>query len=123
MGYNRKNQPYPALGKYLEILEKLLRDNKNARPKRTIRQLYEELVSLGYDGSESSVSRYAAKWKQKEQLIPVNACVPLFFDLGEAYQFDWSTEQVTLDNEIVSVKVAHFVLCYSRKKFIVPFFG
>ena len=117
MSYARKVQPYPALGEHLESLEKLLRDNKTARPKRTIRQLFEELQTLGYGGSESAVCRYAAKWKKQDQALPVAACVPLSFGLGEAYQFDWSTDKVLLDDEIVTVKVAHFVLCYSRKKF------
>ena len=102
----------------MEILEKLLRDNKNAKPKRTIRQLFEQLVEFEYTGSESSVNRYSVKWKEKNQIVPKVACVLFFFDLGEAYQFDWSSERVFLDNELVCIKVAHFVLCYSRKKFI-----
>ena len=44
--------------------------------------------------------------------------MPLVFGPGEAYQFDWSSEQVILGENVVNVKVAHFVLCYSRKKFI-----
>lgn len=49
--------------------------------------------------------------------------MPLSFAPGEAYQFDWSTEQVILAEEIISVKVAHFVLCYSRKKFAYIYFN
>jgi len=41
----------------------------------------------------------------------------LSFAPGEAYQFDWSTDKIVINDEIVSVKVAHFVLCYSRKRF------
>ena len=117
MSYARTSRPYPALGEHLESLEKLLRDNKTARPKRTIRQLFEELQTLGYSGSESAVCRYAAKWKKQDQPLPPSTCVPLSFGLGEAYRFDWSTDKVLPDNELVTVKVAHFVLCYSRKKF------
>ena len=37
--YVRKVQTYPSLQKYITNLEKLLRDNKNARPKRKIIQI------------------------------------------------------------------------------------
>lgn len=115
--YSRAVQPSPKLGKYIETLEKLLRDNKNARPKRTGRALFEELQCCGYSGSYSAVSRYISRWKERSAVTNVNACVPLSFAPGEAYQFDWSTDYVILGEEIVTVKVAHFVLCYSRKKF------
>ncbi len=116
--YTRTTQPSPKLGAYKEKLEKLLRDNKHSKPKKTGKALYEELKGYGYEGSYSAVSRYITGWKERSSEFNVNACVPLIFAPGEAYQFDWSTEQVILSEEIISVKVAHFVLCYSRKKFI-----
>ena len=45
------------------------------------------------------------------------ACIPLSFSPGEAFHFDWSTEHVVLNDEVVTVKVAHFTLCYSGKTF------
>lgn len=116
--YTRTTQPNPKLGAYIERLEKLLRDNKHSKPQKTGRALYEELKGYGYKGSYSAVSRYISSWKERSSEFNVNACVPLIFAPGEAYQFDWSTEQVILAEEMISVKVAHFVLCYSRKKFI-----
>lgn len=44
--------------------------------------------------------------------------MPLYFAPGEAYQFDWSEEWIELAGEIMSVKVCHFILCYSNKKFL-----
>lgn len=41
----------------------------------------------------------------------------LVFVWGEAYQFDWSEDSIIVNDVIIKVKVAHFVLCYSRKKF------
>lgn len=116
--YSRIVQPSPKLGEYIETLEKFLRDNKNARPRRTGRALFEELQCCGYTGSYSAVSRYISRWKERSAVTNVNACVPLSFAPGEAYQFDWSTDYVILGEEVVTVKVAHFVLCYSRKKFV-----
>jgi transposase len=115
--YVRKVQTYPSLEKYITNLEKLLRENKNARPKRKIVQIYEELCLQGFVGSYSSVNRYAAKWKKLTDIVSPSACVPLSFAPAEAYQFDWSTDEVIINDEVISVKVAHFVLCYSGKKF------
>ena len=46
------------------------------------------------------------------------AYVPLVFDPGEAFQFDWSHELVLLAGMPVTVKVAQFTLCYSRMPFV-----
>ncbi len=118
VSYTRKSQPYPKLGEYIDILEKLLRDNKHARPKRNAKHLYEELCLSGYKGSYSSACRYISKWNERSSNISPAACVPLSFAPGEAYQFDWSTDKLLINNEIVTVKVAHFILCYSGRKFI-----
>jgi len=115
--YVRTEQPYPVLGEYIGTLEKLLRENKLARPKRNGKQLFEELELMGYQGSYSSVGRYIAKWKERTSTVNPSACIPLSFAPGEAYQFDWSSENVIINDEILLVKVAHFVLCYSRKRF------
>lgn len=115
--YERSVQPLPALGKYVKNLEELLRVNKNVRPKLTIKQIFEELQLQGYSGSYSAVNRYTKKFNKVSDTNPV-ACVPLSFAPGEAYQFDWSEETIIVNDEPLKVKVAHFVLCYSRKKFI-----
>ena len=117
-GYALREPNYPVLGEYIKVLEKLLRENKNCHRAKTARKLYEELQMLGYSGSETSVSRYITKWKSKNESISKTACVPLCFEPGEAYQFDWSNEKIILCNEVIEVKVAHFVLCHSRKKFL-----
>lgn len=116
--YERKVQPHKALGDYMERLERLLRDNVNARPKRTRKQIFESLQTCGYKGSYSAVRSYITKWEARASSVRQTACVPLCFEPGEAYQFDWSSEKVILNDEIVSVKVAHFILCYSRKRFV-----
>jgi transposase len=44
--------------------------------------------------------------------------VPLAFDPGEAYQFDWSHEVVVIAGATTTVKVAHMRLCHSRMFFV-----
>ena len=56
--YVRVIQPTPKLGAYTEKLEKMLRDNKHSKPKKTGKILFEELQIYGYQGSYSAVSRY-----------------------------------------------------------------
>ena len=63
--YVRVIQPTPRLGDYTEKLEKMLRDNKHSKPKKTGKILFEELQIYGYQGSYSAVSRYIYAWKEK----------------------------------------------------------
>jgi hypothetical protein len=64
------------------------------------------------------VRRYAASWSKEEQEASAAAYVPLTFDPGEAYQFDWSHEIVVIDGATTTVKVAHVRLCHSRMLFV-----
>jgi transposase len=116
--YKRSVQGYPKLGEYKDTLEKLLRDNRFAKPKRNGVMLFEELRDFGYCGSYSAVNRYIKAWKERSCHISVDACIPLSFAPGEAFQFDWSNEVVIVCEEVIEVKVAHFTLCYSSKKFV-----
>ena len=52
----------------------------------------------GYDGSYDAVRRYAGQWVQQKRGFASagEAFVPLSFAPGDAYQFDWSHEQVEL---------------------------
>ena len=49
---------------------------------------------------------------------PVEAFVPLSFAPGDAYQFDWSHEQVEIGGTPLTVKVAHVRLCHSCRYYI-----
>ena len=62
--------------------------------------------------------RYAASWRRRESEATSSAFVPLSFDPGEAYQFDWSHEVVVIDGATVTIKVAHIRLCHSRMLFV-----
>ena len=117
VSYKRTVQPYRKLEGYIDTLEKLLRDNRFAKPKRNGKMLFEELRDLGYCGSYSAVNRYIDAWSARSNAVRVDACIPLSFSPGEAYQFDWSTDKVIIGDEVIEVKVAHFTLCYSGKKF------
>src|SRR5690606_1666139 len=69
-------------------------------------------------GHYDAVRRYAAAWSKTETEASAAAYVPLSFDPGEAYQFDWSHEIVLVDGVATTVKVAHVRLCHSRMPFV-----
>lgn len=92
---------YPArvlaskLSGYTETLATWLKANafRSKRERRTVLAMYEELVGLGYTGSYGRVAAFACHWRQKQAGSTGKAAfVPLKFALGEAFQFDWSTE-------------------------------
>ena len=120
--YSRKERRYPALGSHIADLETLLESNTAMVPskRRTVLSLYEELQGKGYQGSYSSVRRYAHQWSAAHS-ASANVYIPLTFNKGEAFQFDWSEEEVEIDGEFARVGVAHFRLCYSRMSFIAAY--
>ena len=118
--YDRSTQPRPKIDPWRSDLDKMLAENTR-QPKRqrlTLVRIYEELRNRGYDGSYDAVRRYAASWSKETREASASAYVPLSFDPGEAYQFDWSHEIVILDGATVTVKVAHVRLCHSRMPFV-----
>lgn len=92
--------------------------NKPRKQKRTIKQLHADLMSLGYDGSYNRVAAFAREWKadrQREfQTSGRGTFVPLAFEPGEAFQFDWSEDWAIIGNERTKLQVAHTKLSYSR---------
>ena len=119
--YERKIQPMPKLGPWVEELERQLEANeKKARKDRlSLLRIHEDLASLGYEGGYDAVRRYTRAWRRRWRLLsPSQAFVPLIFDPGEAYQFDWSHEYARLSGVTTRVKAAHMRLCYSRMQLV-----
>ena len=119
-GYARGHQPKPKLGAHVADLERLLADNegKPRRERLTLMRLFEALRGLGYPGGYDAVRRHARRWQREEAGRTAKAFVPLSFDPGEAYQFDWSHEVVVIGGVTTTVKVAHVRLCHSRMFFV-----
>jgi len=112
----REHQSYRALGNYIERLEALLREDMQEpkRRRRTTKKIFQELQAEGYEGSYDAVHDYAKQWRLKNSRSLVKAFVPLEFEAGEAFQFDWSEEEIELGGILTRIKVAHIRLCYSR---------
>ena len=127
---NRELEPaYPArkspskLDDYEETLTSwLFRESRRHRKqRRTVKQLYRDLVSLGYTGSYDRVAAFARQWRQQQleaRRQPGRAFVPLQFAPGEAFQFDWSEDWVKINGISTKLQIAHIKLSYSRTPFM-----
>ncbi len=91
---------------------------KSRKQKRTAKQLHADLVALGYDGSYTRVAAFARDWKRERQYEQQTSgrgtFVPLVFQPGEAFQFDWSEDYALLGGKQVKLQVAHTKLSHSR---------
>lgn len=114
--YKREHQPFPRMEPWKGDVERFLVSNegKASRERLTLIRIYEEVRSLGYEGSYDTVRRYAKSWSRKRGLVTNDAYVPLYYAPGEAYQFDWSHEIIRLNGVTTTIKVAHVRLCHSR---------
>jgi transposase len=121
--YEREKQPLPRLGAFTGRLDSLLEENTK-RPKgrhMTAQRMFEILQGEGYQGGYDSVRRYARRWRDEHGSNPEQCYIPLRFDPGEAYQFDWSHEKAIIAGVPQTIKVAHFRLCYSRMFFVAAY--
>ncbi len=61
------------------------------RDRRTALMLFEAIKKEGYTGSYSILTDYVRDWRNGLTTSSKSAYVPLKFELGEAFQFDWSS--------------------------------
>jgi transposase len=122
--YERGVQPAPKLGEWVEVLTEILeRESKlPRRERRSTQRLFEELRGRGYEGAHDSVHRFVRGWRNERAWVPAQAFVPMSFAPGEAYQFDWSHETITLQGLPLMVKAAHMKLSHSRMPFVRVYF-
>jgi transposase len=91
---------------------------KSRKERRTVKQLHADLVTLGFSGSYARVAAFARRWKadrqREQQTTGRGTFVPLHFDPGEAFQFDWSEDFAVLGGERTKLQMAHIKLSHSR---------
>ena len=114
--YHRDTIHRPKLGPFVDTLSALLKNDQPLplKQRRTAQGLYEALQGEGYRGAYDSVRRFVKHWRAEHQGTPVDAYIPLVFEPGEAFQFDWSHEKIVIAGAMTDVKVAHIRLCHSR---------
>ena len=75
-------------------------------------------MTLGYEGSYGRVAAFVREWKAERQRVEQTTgrgvFVPLVFQPGEAFQFDWSEERAILGGQWTRLQVAHVKLAHSH---------
>ena len=108
-GYRRKKpvEPVVLTPEFQAEIERRLAENEFLPRKQrwTGRTIYEDLVALGYKGSEPTVRRHIAKIRKLKRTQP--AFIPLAHDPGESIEVDWGEAVVTL----AGVEVTAQLLC------------
>ncbi len=92
--YRRRDVPTKFALFVATLTQALEVDARRAKhERRTARALHVQLTAEGYDGGYTRLTDFIREWRAEQgKLISTNAFVPLAFELGEAFQFDWSEE-------------------------------
>jgi transposase len=85
--------------------------HRGKRDRRTTKGIFEGIRELGYAGSRGPVYEFCKYWREQQKTAPRHAgFVPLSFELGEAFQFDWSCEYAVVQGLRRRLDVAHIKL-------------
>jgi transposase len=91
---------------------------KGRKGRRTVRRIHADLVALGYGGSYARVAAFVRRWRAEreraQRTTGRGVFVPLAFQPGEAFQFDWSEDWATVGGKRLKLQAAHTKLAHSR---------
>jgi transposase len=121
--YRRPEVP-GKLAPFVEAVQQaLLADARRPkRERRTAKALHAQLAEAGYEGGYSRLTDYIRAWRAERGGVQAgDAYVPLSFELGEAFQFDWSEEPLVIGGVYQRLQVAHTKLCASRAFWLVAY--
>lgn len=92
--------------------------------RRTAKFLYGQLLARGFTGHYARVTEFVRRWKSDQGAVTArSAYVPLRFEWGEAFQFDWSEEHLAIGGIWRKMQLAHMKLCASRAFWLVAYPG
>ena len=92
------------------------------KERRTALRLLAQLKERGYIGGYSHVTAFIRSWHAQAGAVTArSAYVPLRFDWGEAFQFDWSEEGLVIGGIWRKIQLAHMKLCASRAFWLVAY--
>ena len=92
-----------------------------AQGRRSGKALFVQIQAQGYTGGYSRVTDFIRAWRLQAGKAHSKAFVPLTFELGEAFQFDWSEEGMLVGGVYHRMQVAHMKLCASRAFWLVAY--
>lgn len=114
--YRRRAAEDTKIAPFAEQLTKALEIDarRPKRDRRTALKLFGEMKAAGFTGDYSRVTEFVRRWRENGGQALVKAYVPLRFELGEAFQFDWSEECLVIGGVWRKILAAHLKLCASR---------
>ncbi len=121
--YRRPSVP-GKLAPYLDVVKQALQADafRTKKYRRTARALFKEIRHAGYQGGYSRLTDFVREWREQQgQAAAGKAFVPLCFEMGEAFQFDWSEEHLVIGGIYRKLQVAHMKLCFSRAFWLVAY--
>jgi len=121
--YRRRAGPTKLTPFVAALTQALETDSHRPRQnRRTARALHAQLKAEGYAGGYTQLTDFIRAWRQREgQAGSTTAFVPLQFELGDAFQFDWSEEGLVIGGLYRRLQVAHLKLCASRAFWLVAY--
>ena len=118
----RRNEGPRKLKAFHGALEQALKADAHRakQDRRTAKALFAQIKADGYAGGYSQLTAFLRDWRGLEDKTP-RAFVPLRFELGEAFQFDWSEEGLVIGGIYRRMQVSHLKLCASRAFWLVAY--
>ena len=115
-------QGFGKLSAFTDELELALKADalRAKKDRRTARALFAQIKASGYPGGCTRVTDFIRAWRSRAGK-DIKAFVPLKFDLGEAFQFDWSEEGMVVGGIYHRMQVSHMKLCASRAFWLVAY--
>jgi transposase len=118
----RRGKGSGKLKAFHAVLEQSLKvdAHRAKQDRRTAKALFVQIKADGYVGCYSQLTAFIRDWQRREGKTP-HAFVPLRFELGEAFQFDWSEEGLVIGGLYRRMQVSHLKLCASRAFWLVAY--
>jgi transposase len=121
--YRRREKPGKLTPFQTQLIQALEADaHRPKRERRTALALKAQITQQGYTGGYTRVADFVREWREGSgKALATRAFVPLKFELGEAFQFDWSEEGLVIGGIYRRLQVAHLKLCASRAFWLVAY--
>ena len=121
--YRRGTKPGKLTAFEAQLIQALEVDaHRPKRERRTALALKAQIAEQGYSGGYTQVADFIRRWRLGSgKAAASRAFVPLKFELGEAFQFDWSEEALVVGGIYRRLQVAHLKLCASRAFWLVAY--
>ena len=119
--YTRGSEPHKIAEYEASLVMALKADGLRHKDlRRTARALFLQITAQGYGGGYTRVTDFIRAWRPQVG-VGSKAFVPLVFERGEAFQFDWSEEGMLVGGVFYKAQVSHMKLCFSRAFWLVAY--